>query len=155
MTTYYDDGLVQVTSTAVRVDGHSYPLAECVRIWHQRSTRSWRTVTRRVALGLAIGSPVVAAALGLLTALHLHASPTVTIAVVGASVLTGLAIGPLADLLLEHLDRSYARGSRQWEIWVQWHGGPVRLVHTTDAIRFGQIYRAIQRATEHQSPAPR
>ncbi|GAB3955283.1 hypothetical protein GCM10027614_64080 [Micromonospora vulcania] len=76
-----------------------------------------------------------------------------TIAIVGASVLVGLAVGPVADFLFEHLDRSYAKGSRQLEIWARWRGQPVRLLRTGDALRFGQIYRALQRAVEHSNPA--
>ncbi|WP_431907713.1 DUF6232 family protein [Micromonospora carbonacea] len=148
MVTYYDDRSVQVTSTAVRADGRTYPLAEISVVWHLRGSRSWRVLAGRGAIGAALAAPLVAAALGVALALWLHRSLTVTIAIVGASVLVGLAVGPVADFLFEHLDRSYARGSRQWELWARWRGQPVRLVQTGDALRFGQIYRAVQRAVE-------
>ncbi|WP_432957241.1 DUF6232 family protein [Micromonospora haikouensis] len=148
MVTYYDDRSVQVTSTAVRVDGRTYPLAEISLVWHLRGSRSWRVLAGRGAIGAALAGPLVAAALGVALALWLHRSLTVTIAIVGASVLVGLAVGPVADFLFEHLDRSYARGSRQLELWARWRGQPVRLVCTGDALRFGQIYRAVQRAVE-------
>ncbi|MBM0234188.1 hypothetical protein JNW91_21480 [Micromonospora sp. STR1_7] len=153
MITYYHDRSVQVTSTAVRVDGRSYPLAEITMIWHRRGTRSWRVLVGRGAIGAALAGPLIAAVLGVAVAVWLHRSPTVTIAIVGASVLVGLAVGPVADSLFEHLDRSYARGSRQLEIWARWRGQPVRLLRTGDALRFGQIYRAVQRAVEHSQPA--
>ncbi|MGC4845630.1 DUF6232 family protein [Micromonospora sp. DT15] len=153
MITYYDDRSVQVTSTTLRVDGRSYKLADITMIWHRRGTRSWRVLVGRGALGAALAGPLVAAVLGIGVAVWLHRSPTVTIAIVGASVLVGLAVGPVADFLFEHLDRSYARGSRQLEIWARWRGQPVRLLHTGDALRFGQIYRAVQRAVEHSQPA--
>lgn len=152
MITYYDDRSVQVTSTAVRVDGRSYPLAEITMVWHRRGTRSWRVLVGRGAIGAALAGPLIAAVLGIAVAVWLHRSPTVTIAIVGASVLVGLAVGPVADFLFEHLDRSYARGSRQLEIWARWRGQPVRLLRTGDALRFGQIYRAVQRAVEHSQP---
>jgi hypothetical protein len=155
MITYYDDRSVQVTSTAVRVDGRSYPLAEIGAVWHRRGSRSWRVLAGRGAIGAALAGPLVAAALGVALALWLHRSAVVTIAIVGASVLVGLGVGPLADVLFEFLDRSYARGSRELEMWVRWRGQPVRLLCTRDALRFGQIYRAVQRAVESAPRARR
>ncbi|MGN9765888.1 DUF6232 family protein [Micromonospora sp. SD12] len=152
MITYYDDRSVQVTSTAVRVDGRTFRLAEISMVWHRRGSRSWRVLAGRGAIGAALAGPLVAAALGIALALWLDRSLTITIAIVGASVLIGLAVGPVADFLFEHLDRSYARGSRQLEIWARWRGQPVRLLCTGDALRFGQIYRAVQRAVEAGQP---
>ncbi|WP_346536124.1 DUF6232 family protein [Micromonospora sp. DPT] len=154
MITYYDDRSVQVTSTAIRVDGRTFPLAEIGMVWHQRGSRSWRVLAGRGALGVALAGPLVAAVLGVALAVWLHRSLTVTVAIVGASVLVGLAVGPLADFLFEHLDRSYARGSREWEMWARWRGRPVLLLRTGDALRFGQVYRAVQRAVESRRPIP-
>jgi hypothetical protein len=155
MVTYYDDRSVQVTSSSFRADGRSYPLAEISLVWHQRGGRSWRVLVGRGAIGAAMAGPLVAAVLGVAVALWLDRSLTVTIAIVGASVLVGLGVGPLADFLFEHLDRSYARGSRQLEIWARWRGEPVQLYQTRDALRFGQIYRALQRAVERGQPVRR
>lgn len=155
MITYYDDRSVRVDSTAIRVDGRAYPLAEIGMVWHRRGDRSWRVLAGRGAIGVALAGPLVAALLGVALALWLHRSLTVTVAIVGASVLVGLAVGPLADFLFEHLDRSYVRGSRQWEMWARWRGHPVLLLRTGDALRFGKIYRAVQRAMENAGPAPR
>ncbi|MFY1684747.1 DUF6232 family protein [Micromonospora sp. WMMD730] len=154
MITYYDDRSVQVTSAAIRVDGRAFPLAEIGLVWHRRGDRSWRVLAGRGAIGAALAGPLVAAAIGIAVAVWLHRSPTVTLAIVGASVLVGLAVGPVADFLFDRLDRSYDRGSRQRELWVRWQGRPVLLLSTGDALRFGQIYRAVQRAMEH-SAAPR
>ncbi|MEU5945505.1 DUF6232 family protein [Micromonospora sp. NPDC047465] len=152
MITYYDDRSVQITSAAVRVDGRTFRLADISMVWHRRGSRSWRVLAGRGAIGAALAGPLVAAALGIALALTLDRSLTVTVAIVGASVLVGLAVGPVADFLFEHLDRSYARGSRQLEIWARWRGQPVRLLCTGDALRFGQIYRAVQRAVEAGQP---
>ncbi|WBB51811.1 DUF6232 family protein [Verrucosispora sp. WMMA2044] len=154
MVTYYDDRSVRVTSAAVTVEGRVYPLAEISEIWHQHGTRSWRVLAGRGALGAALVAPLVAAVAGVALAIRLDRSATVTIAIVGASVLVGLAVGPIADFLFEHLDRSYARGSRQREVWIRWRGRPVQLLRTPDALRFGQIYRAVQRAMEVGRPIP-
>ncbi|MFC0508397.1 DUF6232 family protein [Micromonospora costi] len=153
MVTYYDDRSVQVTSTAIRVDGRTFPLAEISMVWHRRGSRSWRVLAGRGAIGAAMAGPLVAAVLGVGLAIWLDRSATVTTAIVGASVLVGLAVGPVADFLFERLDRSYARGSRQLEIWARWRGRPVQLLRTGDALRFGQIYRAVQRAVEQAHPA--
>jgi hypothetical protein len=153
MITYYDDRSVRVTSEAIRVAGRAYPLMELAEIWHQRGTRSWGVLAGRGALGVGLIGPLVAAVVGIAIAIRFHSSLTVTLAIIGASCLVGLAVGPVADLLLEYLDRSYTRGSHRLEIWVRWHGQPVRLVQTHDALKFGQIYRALQRAVEQRQAA--
>ncbi|MGW4463139.1 DUF6232 family protein [Micromonospora sp. NPDC004704] len=155
MITYYDDRSVRVTSEAIRVGERAYPLLELAEIWHQRGDRSWRVLAGRGALGFGLIGPVVAAVLGIGLAIRFHSSFILTLAIIGVSCLVGFAVGPVADLLLEFLDRSYTRGSHRLEIWVRWHGQPVRVLQTHDALKFGQIYRALQRAVEHRQPANR
>jgi uncharacterized protein DUF6232 len=152
--TYYDDRTVRVTSDAIRVAGRSYPLRTLARVWHRRGTRSWSAVAGRGALGFAMLGPLVAAAIGIVVAISLDASKAVTVGLVGGSILVGLAVGPVADVLLERMDRSYARGAHALEIWAQVGGRPTMLLQTPDALRFGQIYRALQRAMEGAAPAP-
>jgi len=152
MATYYRDRTVQITSDVIQVGGHAYPLRVLDRVWHQRGAPRLSALAGRGALGAAIVGPLVAAVIGVVIALRLHASTTATVAVVCASALVGLAVGPLADVLLERMDRSYARGTRDLQIWADVAGRPVLLLHTRDALRFGQIYRALQRATESSSP---
>jgi len=151
MVTYYSDKSVQITSDAIRVGGHRYPLPELARVWHAKGSRSWRAVAGRGAIGMVLLGPLVAAAIGFVIAFTLHTSMDVTIAIVGVSCLLGLGVGPLADVMLEFLDRSYTRGSRSLEIWATWRGQPVLLLETGDALRFGKIYRALQRALEGAS----
>lgn len=154
MTIYYQDPSVQVTSGAVQVDGRHYPLAELTRVWHRRGARSWRTVAGRGALGIALLVPLVFAAVGLVIALRVDVSAGGRVALVLAACVVGLLAAPLADVLLERVDRSYARGTHTYEIWATWRGSPVLLLRTGDALRFGQIYRAVQRAAE-RSPSAR
>jgi hypothetical protein len=52
------------------------------------------------------------------------------------------------------VDRSYDRGSRRLEIWGRVRGTDVLLLRTDNRQRFGQIYRALQRALDG-SPARR
>jgi hypothetical protein len=148
MITYYRDREVLVTSTGVRMGGRDYRLGDLDQVWHKRGSREWGTVASRGALGLAMLIPVLVGALGIGFAALIHASTVATIALVGGGILIGLAAAPLADVLLEHIDRSYDRGSRSLEIWGRVHGREVLLLRDGDRQRFGQIYRALQRALE-------
>ena len=148
MTTYYRDGDVLITSSGIRMNGRDYALAELRQVWHRSGRRSWTTVAGRGALSLAMLAPLAIGALVVVLALVMHAPVAVTAGLIGGGILIGLAAAPLADLLLEHVDRSYDRGSRQREIWVRTRHGDTLLLSTADAARFGRIYRALQRALE-------
>ncbi|AGZ45668.1 DUF6232 family protein [Actinoplanes friuliensis] len=151
MITYYRDPDVLVTSTGVRMGGRAYRLGDFAQVWHTRGRRSWSAVAGRGALGIAMITPIVIGAVGILIALVIDASTAMTIALAGGGVLIGLAAAPLADVLLEFVDRSYDRGSRRLEIWARVRGTDVLLLTTDNAQRFGQIYRALQRALDHDS----
>jgi hypothetical protein len=151
MITYYRDRDVLVTSTGVRMGGRDYRLGDLRQVWHRRGRRSWTRMAGRGALALAILSPIAIGLIGIGVAVLIHASTGTTVALVGGGILVGLAAAPLADFLLEHVDRSYDRGSRCLEIWARIRGGDVLLLRTDDAQRFGQIYRALQRALDSGS----
>lgn len=148
MITFYRDPDVLVTSTGVQMGGTAYRLDEFGRVWHKRGRRTWGAAAGRVALSLAMLTPIVVGALGIGVALVVRAGVATTIALIGGGVLVGLAAAPLADVLLERVDRSYDRGSRRLEIWGRVRGRDVLLLRTDNAQRFGQIYRALQRALE-------
>lgn len=148
MVIFYDRPPVRITSEAVQVGGQSYPLAELSQVWQQRAERSWRVLLGRGVLVAVICGPLLAAGAGLLSAAVLDAETGTTAVVVIASLLVGLATGPVADLLLDRMDHSYLRGAYRLELWVRWRGRPVRLLQGRDALRFGQIYRALVRALE-------
>jgi hypothetical protein len=148
MITYYRDPDVLVTSTGIRMGGRNYRLDEFVQVWHKRGRRSWSAVAGRGALAVAILIPILVGALGILVALLIDAERSATLALAGGGLLVGLAAAPLADVLLEFVDRSYDRGSRSLEIWGRVRGSDVLLLRTANAQRFGQIYRALQRALE-------
>jgi len=151
MITYYRDRDVLVSSNGVRMGGRAYRLGDFAQVWHRRCRRSWTRVAGRGALGLAILAPIAVGVIGIAVALLIDASPGTTIALAGGGILVGLAAAPLADVLLEYIDRSYDRGSRDLEIWARVRGGDVLLLRTGDAQRFGQIYRALQRALDSGS----
>jgi hypothetical protein len=148
MTTYYRDPEVLITSAGVWMNGREFRLPELLQVWYTKGTRSWGVIARRGALGLAILLPLLAGGFAVLVALTIDAEITTTVAMVIGGVLLGLAVMPVADLLLERVDRSYDRGSRNLEIWGRVRDGEVLLMRTDDAQRFGRVYRALTRALE-------
>ncbi|WP_229789367.1 DUF6232 family protein [Pilimelia terevasa] len=145
---HYRDSRVTVTAAGIETDGRHIPLAELTEVWHRRGGRSWRRVAGRATLGLVIGVPAALGLAAVAVALALRLSGMAMAVVVGAALVVGLVTAPLADLVLEHLDRAYARGAREWEIWGRWRGTEVLLLRTRDRQKFGQVYRAIERAAE-------
>lgn len=125
---------------------------ELERVWYRRGARSWRVLARRGALGVLLTVPLVAAGIAVAVAMSIDTSVVNRVSIVLGAALLGLAAGPVMDLLLEHFDRSYARGARRYEIWATWRGRPVLLLATDDALRFGQTYRALERAIESRPP---
>jgi hypothetical protein len=153
MITYYRDPDVLVTSTGVRMSGREYRLSDFAQVWHRQGRRSWSAVAGRGVLGIAMIVPLVIGAVGVLVALVINASTAATVALIGGGILIGLAAAPLSDILLEFVDRSYDKGSRRREIWARIRGSEVLLLDTDNAQRFGQIYRALQRALDHDAIA--
>ncbi|MGA5303068.1 DUF6232 family protein [Nucisporomicrobium flavum] len=151
MVTYYRDRDVLVTSDGVRIGERGYRLGDFAQVWHQRGRRQWSAVAGRGVLGIAMIAPLLVGALGVVVALVIDASVSTTIALIGGGILIGLAAAPLSDVLLEFVDRSYDRGSRRLEIWADVRGDRMLLLETQDAQRFGRIYRALQRALDHDS----
>jgi xanthosine utilization system XapX-like protein len=148
MTTYYRDPEVLITSSGVWMNGREFRLPELIQVWYTKGARSWGVIAWRGALGLAVLLPLLVGALAVLLALLMDAPPGTTAAMVVGGILLGLAVVPVADLLLERVDRSYDRGSRTLEIWGRVRGGDVLLMRTNNAQRFGRVYRALQRALE-------
>jgi hypothetical protein len=155
MTTYYRDGDVLIRSSGVRMSGREMRLDDLRQVWHTRGRRSWGKIAGRGVLALAILVPIAIGALGIAVAFLIDASTSTTVALAGGGVLVGLVAAPLADVLLEHVDRSYDRGSRTREIWGRTPAGDVLLLRTADAARFGRVYRALQRALEPNAPVKR
>jgi uncharacterized protein DUF6232 len=148
VTTYYRDPDVLITSTRLRIGDRDHRLGDLEQVWHRRGPRTLRAAAGRGALGLVMLIPVAVGLVGIAVALLIHASTVTTLALIGGGVLGGLGVAPLADVLLERVDRSYDRGSRNLEIWGRVRGREVLLLRSDHAQRFGQIYRALQRALE-------
>ncbi|BBH64479.1 hypothetical protein ACTI_11640 [Actinoplanes sp. OR16] len=148
MTTYYRDPEVLITSSGVHMNDQDFRLPDLIRVWYTRGTRDWSVIAWRGALGLTILLPVVMGVLAIGVALVIEATLATTLALIVGGILLGLAVVPVADLMLERVDRSYDRGSRNLEIWGRVPGGDVLLLRTDNAQRFGRVYRALQRALE-------
>ncbi|GIF36342.1 DUF6232 family protein [Actinoplanes xinjiangensis] len=148
MTTYYRDPEVLITSSGVWMNGREFRLPELIQVWYTKGARSWGVIAWRGALGLAVLLPLMVGALAVLVAVLMDAPLGTTVAMVVGGLLVGLAVVPVADLILESVDRSYDRGTRTLEIWGRVRGGDVLLMRTNNAQRFGRIYRALQRALE-------
>jgi uncharacterized protein DUF6232 len=153
---YYRDPHVEVTSGAVRIDGASYPVRDLLRVWHQRGRGTARTRSRvlgRLVLVLIISAlPLGAVVCGvsLFYSAWDRASWGLAAVIVAACVIGAIALAPLAELPLGWLDRSYDRGDAVHELWARLPEGDVLLLRTSDGLRFGQIYRAVQRAVDEE-----
>jgi hypothetical protein len=151
---YYRDPHVEVTSGAVRVDGAMYPVRDLLQVWHQRAPGTTRTRSRllgRVVLVLIISAlplGAVVCGISLFYSAQDRASWGLAAVVVAVCVVGAIALAPLAELPLSWLERSYDRGVGVHELWVRLPDRDVMLLRTSDALRFGQIYRAVQRAVE-------
>lgn len=156
VTLYYRDDTVQVTSESVRTGGQTVPIAELTYVWHARGSASARERSHLFGRGVLIfllSIPPLVAIICVVSLAYaaqdtgewLLAGTIVLVCVVGA-----LALTPFLELPLGWLDRSYDRGARVQELWVQYRGKEVMLLRTSDALRFGQIYRAVQRAVEQR-----
>lgn len=154
VTVYYRDQHVQVTSDAVRVDGATYPVAALALVWHQRGPATTRTRSRRAGRGALILIISILPLAAIVCALSLVYSASdrsrwgLAAVIVAVGLIAALALAPLAEVPLGWLDRSYDRGNRVNELWVRYAGHDQMLLRTTNALRFGQIYRAVQRAVE-------
>lgn len=160
VTLYYRDDTVQVTSESVRTGGQAVPIAELTYVWHARGVTSARERSRLLGRGVLVfllSIPPLVAIVCLVSLFYaardsgewLVAGTIVAVCVVGA-----LALMPFLELPLGWLDRSYDRGTRVQELWVQYQGKEVMLLRTSNALRFGQIYRAVQRAVEQRGDRP-
>ncbi|SCG71508.1 hypothetical protein GA0070609_4602 [Micromonospora echinaurantiaca] len=158
MTLYYRDDAVQVTSESIRAGGHTVAIADLTYVWHDRG-RTTAAVRGRVlgrgVLVLLLSLPpllAVVCVLSLAWSAQDRGEWRLALVILAACTVGALALTPFLEVPLGWLDRSYERGNRVHELWVQHHGREELLLRTPDALRFGQIYRAVQRAVEQHGP---
>ncbi|MEH0845564.1 DUF6232 family protein [Micromonospora sp. CPCC 205711] len=156
MTLYYRDDRVQVTSESILAGGRSVRISDVTYVWHAKGATSLavrgRVLGRGVLVLLLSLPPLVAlvCVVSLAWSAQDRGNWKLALVILAACGVGALALTPFLELPLSWLDRSYERGNRVHELWVQHHGQEEMLVRTPDALRFGQIYRAVQRAVEQQ-----
>lgn len=156
MTVYYRDDTVQVTSDAIRANGVGVRISDVTYVWHARGRGNARVRSRLLGRGVLIFLLSIPPLVALVCVVALAYSAQergkwgLAIAIVAVCAAAALALTPFLELPLGWLDRSYSRGGGVQELWVQHRGQEIMLVRTSDALRFGRIYRAVQRAVEHQ-----
>jgi hypothetical protein len=152
---YYRDLEITVTDTAIEIGSRTFRIADLQYVWHQRGRPTWRTTTRRVnriILIAVLTAPVVA--IGVVVANVLLADrglltrAGVIVVVIALGVVGLMLLSPVIEFPMMALERSYDRGTAVQEIWIRWHQEDLMVLRTSDASRFGKIYRAIQRAVE-------
>ncbi|MDI1462077.1 DUF6232 family protein [Catellatospora sp. KI3] len=164
MITYYRDDTVLVTSSYVHIGDRRLALADLHYVWHKRVRPDWRVRGRTAGRGVlnllmilsvfagfillvafaaaAYGESQVASAVG---RLHVPRNTLLLLAVV--LLLLGFAPA-LWEWMLHRIDDSYDRGDAIHEIWAQTAQGQILLLRLDNATRFGQIYRALERALD-------
>ncbi|MEV6931890.1 DUF6232 family protein [Dactylosporangium sp. NPDC051485] len=153
--TYYRDNAVHVSSGGVRIDDVWYPLDTLTYIWHQRTGRLrhglYMIGTRGGAVLLVLGLLVAAG----MAARRIDFGGEQRTMYIAGSILAVVVIGGIVAFalegLLDLLDRAHDHGKGVHEIWVRTRGGDSMIYSTTDAPKFGQIYRALQRAVEQSA----
>ncbi len=156
MTLYYRDDSVQVTSELIWSSGAGVRIEDVTYVWHARGRATARVRSRLVARGVLVLllsiPPLVAlfCVVSLLYAAQDRHQWGLVIAILAIGTAATLAMTPFLEFPLGWLDRSYSRGGGVNELWVQTRGKEIMMLRTSDAQRFGQIYRAVQRAVEHR-----
>jgi len=153
MRVYYQDAEVSITPSGFRAGGQSYRLRDIEQVWWVRH----RALGRRVRGAAGVLAVVLVIQVGLILlgrwVLALTSGGMVLVAglVLFVRWMIHLAAGAPALNALEDLRRY---GSRL-ELWAVVAGSDVLLFHTDDAVRHGQICRALARAIADRQAAQR
>ncbi|GIF02649.1 DUF6232 family protein [Actinoplanes siamensis] len=143
MRIYYQDADITVAASGVEVGGRRYPLAEIEGAWRQAR----RAVGRRVLTSLAVLLVVLAAEV-LIVLLTRWVWAGRTLAVVAAALLVRVVAQLMAGTSALQAVEDIRRYGRSRELWVSVAHAPVLLICTDDAIRYGQVCRALTRALD-------
>jgi hypothetical protein len=152
-TTYYRDDAVHISSGGVRVGEAWYPLHSMTYVWHRRTGKlrhgAYMIASRTAAVGLIVALLVA----GGVAARNINLSGDQKTMLVAGGVIAIVVLGGVAAFgiegLLELVDRTHQHGRGLHEIWVRAGSQDTMIYSTTDVTRFGQIYRALQRAIEN------
>jgi hypothetical protein len=149
MTTYYRDNAVYVGTDGFQVEDQAYRLADLELVWHRRGPRGGAGVALIAGRFLLVF--VVLAMRGV--DFKGYDSTTILAGAV-AGVVLATAVGLfLVEGLITVIERSYEKGSVEHQIWARHSNMDILLFATRDKLRFGKIYRALQRAIEQSETA--
>ena len=157
MTTFYRDNAVYVGSAEFQVEDQAYRLDDLELVWHRRGPRGAPGVAIilvRVLMILTLFGGLAAAGVALLgiDITGYDMSTVIAGAVLGA-VLAGSVGLLLVEGMITVVERSYDKGSTEHQIWARHLNTDILLFATRDKLRFGKIYRALQRAIEQSDAA--
>jgi hypothetical protein len=154
MTTYYRDNAVYIGSAELLVDDRAYRLDDLELVWHRRGPRGSMgvaVVLIRVSLVVAILVGIAARASAMR---HVDFSRYDKTMVLAGALLGVVLIGTVGLFIVEGvitlIERTYERGGAEMQIWGRYFGADELLFATRDKLKFGKIYRALQRAIEHR-----
>jgi hypothetical protein len=141
MRVYYQDAEICVASSGVWVDGRRYPLGVIGPAWRARR-RSWgpRVIIAAVLLPVIV---VVELSVGVLGWWVIPGSGLALLALILFVHLVARLVGAAFGLRAIEDIRQYGRSH---ELWASVGDTTVLLLRTDDAIRYGQVCRALTRA---------
>ncbi|BCY11474.1 DUF6232 family protein [Actinoplanes sp. L3-i22] len=146
MRIYYQDADVTVAASGLEVHGRKYPLGEIEQAWRRGRRAAGR---KAVIAGVVLAAMVaVEISVGLLTSWIWAGPGLLLVAVILlVRVVAHLAAGSTGLQALEDLRRY----GRLHELWVTVAHAPILVLSTDDAIRYGQVCRALSRAlSDHE-----
>jgi len=148
MRIYYQDADITVAASGVEVRGQVYPLGDVERAWRQaRRTIGRRALTAGVVLLAAVA---VELAIWLLTWWVWAVRGLLVIAaLLLVRVIAHLAAGSTGLQAVEDMRRY----GRRLHLWIRVARVPVLVLSTDDAIRYGQVCRALTRALNDHDAA--
>ncbi|GAA1029717.1 hypothetical protein GCM10009557_19260 [Virgisporangium ochraceum] len=157
MTTFYRDSAVYVGSAEFQVEDQAYRLADLELVWHRRGPRGApgaAIIAGRFLLIAAVLGGIAAVVVAVLDIdITGYSSGTVLAGLIAGAVLA-VAIGLfVVEGVITLIERSYEKGSVEHQIWARYLNSDILIFATRDKLRFGKIYRALQRAIEHSDAA--
>jgi hypothetical protein len=154
MTTYYRDSAVYIGSAELLVGDRAYRLDDLELVWHRRGPRGSQGVAlilTRILLVVAVLGGIASAAAAVRRVDFAGYDPLMVLA---GAVLAVVLLGTVGLFIVEGvitlIERGHERSTAEHQIWARHFGADELLFATRDKLKFGKIYRALQRAIEHR-----
>ena len=122
-------------------------------MWHRRGPRGApgvALIVGRLALVVAVLLIIGGAGVAMRELdLSGYDSTTILVGAVVGVVLAGTVGLFVVEGVITLIERSYEKGGAEHQIWARHLDTEILLFATRDKLRFGKVYRALQRAIEH------